>query len=89
MRIYGPRWVSTLALGKSLSLLLLGPNFRSEKCWSLDNLRRPSRRFCASTSLDPPSPRFPAFLTLTYIFFVQKKSGSVDRRDFLGSGNGS
>lgn len=38
MRIYGPRWVSTLALGKSLSLLLLGPNFlalRNAGVWTI------------------------------------------------------
>ena len=58
-------------LGKipPLSLSLLGPNFNSVKCRSLDDFQRPSRGYCAGTSLDPPSPCFPALLTLTYFFF--------------------
>lgn len=44
-----------VALGKPLPLPLLGLNFSSVKCRSLDNFQRPSGGFSAGTSLDPPS----------------------------------
>lgn len=80
------RWPQVLAAvlsppcmssGRAFPLLLLGADFSSVECGSLDNFQRPPRSYCAGTSLDPPSTVFscpPHPYIPFFFFFVQEKS---------------